>query len=483
MNKETLYQVVKDIYKSKIFNKSALDFRIMIFNEKFRSLFKKYDNIEERMRNIEKIYSLIDSYLGVSEVEKKLLGEVFTPFELINEILNKLPSEVWTNPNLKWLDPANGIGNFPAVIISRLMDGLKNEIKDEKDRYRHILKNQLFICDISTKNMFIYLNIFDPNHEYDMNYFRGSFLSNVFDSWMKEKEINKFDIIVGNPPFQDKHKGFGKNLYEEFHSKSINLLNRNGVLSFITPPNWFSPNGNFKTEFISYNLIYVNVNECSKHFKVGSEFTYYTIINNTDYNTTEIVSTISKPFFYDLKNFEFLPKILSPASLSIHCKFFNKEIDNLNIERDQSYSQYSKKMKGNISNEKSDIFKYIMYNTSSKKGIKYSSVKSPLLGVKKVLMSQSGYLKPFYDDGEFGVLEHAYFIKVEDKKEGEYIASLLNSKLYRYIIDSYKYSGFISHMIAKNLKYAKIENITDSNIYEYFHLNKEEIDLIEKITK
>ena len=39
-------------------------------------------------------------------------------------MLDKLPPEVWTNPNLKWLDPAVGIGNFPVVVYIRLMKDL-----------------------------------------------------------------------------------------------------------------------------------------------------------------------------------------------------------------------------------------------------------------------------------------------------------------------------------------------------------------------
>ena len=111
------------------------------------------------------------------------------------------------------------------------MVGLKDIIKDDNERYKHILKNQIYICDISSKNMFLYLNIFDPNNEYKdiMNYHRGSFLPDEnnnceFDNlgW------GKFDIIVGNPPFQEvdtnnKRKPGGTNLYMKFIKKSISL--------------------------------------------------------------------------------------------------------------------------------------------------------------------------------------------------------------------------------------------------------------------
>lgn len=45
-------------------------------------------------------------------------------------MLDKL-KEVWSDPTLKWLDPANGIGNYPVVAYYKLMDGLK-ELKDTK---------------------------------------------------------------------------------------------------------------------------------------------------------------------------------------------------------------------------------------------------------------------------------------------------------------------------------------------------------------
>ena len=45
------------------------------------------------------------SKLNISK--KRLNGEVFTPPELINEMLDKLPNDVWYNPKLKWLDPCS----------------------------------------------------------------------------------------------------------------------------------------------------------------------------------------------------------------------------------------------------------------------------------------------------------------------------------------------------------------------------------------
>ena len=59
--------------------------------------------------NYDDVKNKIIEYLAVKESEKNKFGEVFTPMELIEEMLDKLPENVWKNPELKWLDPANGI--------------------------------------------------------------------------------------------------------------------------------------------------------------------------------------------------------------------------------------------------------------------------------------------------------------------------------------------------------------------------------------
>lgn len=437
------------------------------------------------MKELQKnISEFIEQYEKVSKLESKLFGEVFTPRKLIDEILDTLPEDVWKNKNLKWLDPAVGIGNFPAAILDRLMIGLSDEFKDELERRKHILEEMLYFCDISIKNLFLLYKLFDCNNEFKLNVYRGSFLTDDFDKHMKEVwKLEGFDIVVGNPPYQGDNKGNGSNLYEKFHTKSINLLIKDGYLCLITPLNWLSPNGNLESEFTKFNLMFININECAKHFTgVGSEFSYYLIKKCDHYTSTEII-TIDSKFSFSLRYFSFLPKYISIESLSIHEKFFNNSLECLNVERDQSHTQYSKKMIGNISSEMSDKFCHKMYNTSSKNGIKYSTIKHPLTNTTKILMSRSGYLNPFLDNGDYGVLELAYFIKVYSNVEGEYILKLLQSKLYKYITTTYKYSGFNSHIVLKRLKYPKLEVLTDQNIYRYFDLTQEEIDLIEKTIK
>ena len=163
----------------------------------------------------DKLLEFINENLTPKDKERKEKGEVFTPMWLVNEMLDKLPTEVWSNWDYKWLDPAVGIGNFPIAIYIRLMEGLKTKEPDDEKRRKLIVEEMLFMIDISDKNIFILKKIFCGT-KYKLNIHTGSFfgykkeikkgieeIKNDFTKngkWDKQFKFNKFDIIVGNPP-------------------------------------------------------------------------------------------------------------------------------------------------------------------------------------------------------------------------------------------------------------------------------------------
>ena len=57
--------------------------------------------------------------------------EVFTPPEVVNQMLDMLPQELFSDPNTKFLDPA-------------LLEGLKDQIPDLQERIDHIFHEQLY---------------------------------------------------------------------------------------------------------------------------------------------------------------------------------------------------------------------------------------------------------------------------------------------------------------------------------------------------
>jgi site-specific DNA-methyltransferase (adenine-specific) len=184
---------------------------------------------------------MLREYVKVGEVEKKKFGEVMTPLELVKEMLSKLPEEVWSNPNLKWLDPANGTGPFPTMVIYKLMDGLKEWEPDDEKRYRHIVENMIYVCELQPKNMFLWLCAIDPWDKYKLNIYCGSFLDEGFDKHMKEVwGVEKFDIVIGNPPYNQM-------IDMDFVSKSYNISD---YLIFVHPSTWLLDEKRKQKKFI-----------------------------------------------------------------------------------------------------------------------------------------------------------------------------------------------------------------------------------------
>jgi type I restriction-modification system DNA methylase subunit len=203
---------------------------ILSLLDKDLNLFKRIKALSDkeinRMDHIKDVILMLREYVKVGEVEKKKFGEVMTPLELVKEMLATLPEEVWSNPDLKWLDPANGTGPYPTMVIYKLMNGLKEWEPDDAKRYKHIVENMIYVCELQPKNMFLYLCAIDPFDTYKLNVYTGSFLDEGFDYHMKNVwGVEKFDIVMGNPPYNDDVTSTGDNkLYLLFISKIFNNI-------------------------------------------------------------------------------------------------------------------------------------------------------------------------------------------------------------------------------------------------------------------
>ena len=99
----------------------------------------------------------------------------------------------------------------------------------------------LFMVELNPKNVKISRKIFGDS----ANIFCGDFLT--IDMNVKTG-VEKFDIIIGNPPFQIAQDGKreggygGRTLWDDFIIKCLNeLLVQNGFFGFITPPQWRKP--------------------------------------------------------------------------------------------------------------------------------------------------------------------------------------------------------------------------------------------------
>ena len=399
----------------------------------------------------EEIQKLIEEYLPIRKTEKNNYGEVFTPQSLINEMLDKLPTSVWKNPEFKWLDPANGIGNFPMIAFQKLDEGLKDVsgYKDDKKRREHIVKNMLYMVELNPKNVAISRKIFGKY----ANIFCGSFLE---DGWKTAFRVDKFDVIMGNPPFNDKKEGIqsgsrAKNsIWDKFVLKSLNVLNKNQYLTLLHPAQWrgLGPEYHKIWDILSKKqLLYLHIfskKDGNRLFNIGSRFDVYVLQNKENTKETEVIDELGVKHCLELNKMAFLPN------------YAYKEIDKILTTEDKginvimSYSAYFAYEKNDKMNKtKTSEYKYPVIHSITQEGITYwysNDNTKGHFGVPKVILNfnehQYSHLEQNDYEGKYGMSQISFGIPIKSKREGDLILKAIETPEFKTIIAATKWGAF-----------------------------------------
>jgi len=208
--------------------------------------------------------------------------EVFTPPSVAEQVLDLLPPALWSDPHLKILDPACKSGVFLREAAKRLMAGLAEVLPDEAARRRHIFETMLYglpiteLTGLISRRSVYYskdaasehsvVPLADPQgnvrykrgvHVYkrgkckfcgapegDLD--RGEHLENYAYSFIHTPNLRdifdmKFDVIIGNPPYQlqDAGESTGASpIYQLFIEQAKKLEPR--YISMIIPARWYA---------------------------------------------------------------------------------------------------------------------------------------------------------------------------------------------------------------------------------------------------
>lgn len=423
--------------------------------------------------NKQLLIQFINDNLAPKQIEKKLFGEVYTPLELVEEMLDTLPKEVWTNPLLKWLEPGSGMGNFMIGIFYRLMDGLKEFIKDDLERERYIIENMLYMVELNKANIHICRNIFKAN-TYKLNIYDKDYLKLDFS---KECNINSFDIILGNPPYQGTGR---KKIYINFIEKSINLLKKNGLLLQLVPHlsiQYLLGNEVVqKTLPKQLDIHYINCNHIgNKYFKqIESDFCYF-LASNSFHNINTIINNNGTLETITLKYKTYLPLNFNKVHYNLANKFLNMGAN----EFQRKAIRIDKNLKDTYSpNHKQKIIYKIKTNSID---IKYTNLTHPLIDSYKVLYPTLGDNYIIDKNKELiGGTSFVVFLLCSSPDECDKLIWFKNSIIFNYLKIIFSNLRSPQDFIWRNIKKPNLLSMNnDIDLYKYFELTREEINILE----
>ena len=287
---------------------------------------------------------------------------VYTPEHIVENMLDLLPKEIWSNPDITFLNLFCKDGIFLEKIYWRLFDGLKHKMPDFLERSDHILTKQLYglspcwafadLDELSLSERYFNEELYGTEHlkcyaENSRIMLYGTYRANhkyaytrrfndpYGNIWAMYKNVDgrirgsvelaqdkgnktikdiaegvdkdmKFDVVIGNPPYN-------KGMDLDFVKLGFDLCTKYCVM--ITPAKWQTAAANQRT--VSKNIKYEQFREqlvphMSKvvfyfepkdvfNIQEKSGITYYMLDKNKTYTECEVENICSVQKYFNSK--------------------------------------------------------------------------------------------------------------------------------------------------------------------------------------
>jgi adenine-specific DNA-methyltransferase len=373
--------------------------------------------------------------------------------------------------------------NHGKILVVAGGHGTEIEVMIEKYG-KDIIKNIWFndnIISFANEIKFKYNNI---------NIVKGNFLELNIDM--------KFDVIVGNPPYQNPGKSKGEKLWYRFIFKSLDLLKNDGYLGFITPNSWMSggvnlssgKKGVFKDIFKKYQLKTATVSGVTESYfpKIGIDISWW-LLNKVPVNSTTKIITKKNSFDIDFRNVEFLSPVPESMSIKIIEKTLSKNIPKIDVKYFQKTIKKGTRVESKKKTKKCS-FEHWLHGDKKNKTLEtifLQNKNSVDLEYKKICIPMSSrYWQPYFDSKGIGVASQGFAIRLKDKDTYEGFLSVYHSKIFTYLNFNLQIerNGFMKTSLVRNLPDIDLsKKWNDKLLYKYFDLTKEEINYVETNVK
>ena len=470
--------------------------------------------------------------------------EVFTPPEIVNQMLDMLPQELFQNPDTTFLDPACKTGVFLREIAKRLIKGLEPQFPDLQERIDHIFHKQLFGIAITELTSLlsrrgIYCSKY-PNSEFSVSRFdtaEGNIrYKRIPHTWKdgkciycgaSQKEYDrggklethayefihtitpeklfdmKFDVIIGNPPYQLSDGGNGasaKPIYHLFVEQAKKLKPR--YLTMIIPARWYAGGkglDNFRNNMLTDDRLriihdFVNASDCFTGVEIKGGVCYFlwdrdyhgdcTIISHSG---NKIISTMSRPLLekncdtfiryndaiqilhkvqaLQEKTFDTIVSARKPFGFATDFRNYAKNVDmahciKLYAQKDIGYISRSQVEKNA---EWIDLWKVYIPEAIGSGNMETDIVK-PVLGDPQTACTET----------------YVVVSPTTNKAMAENIISYINTKFFHFLLGLKKIT---QHTTSKTYSFVPMQDfsqpLTDKILYAKYKLTDDEIDFIE----
>ena len=348
---------------------------------------------------------------------KHKFAEVFTPPELVKEILEKIETK-----DKRIYEPGVGKGAFLEQII---------------------LKDFLYYdgCEINPSNELNKLND-------KINIFEGDFF---------QHDLKEYDLIIGNPPFyKDGFKGpptaksknkKGTTIWPQIVKRCWEHLSPNGILAMVLPCIWLKPDKEkIYNLFTEHQILYLRVYTCVEsnklfNYKAQTPCCYVivqkkkacepNIIQVYDDSKDKFISFTLKPgYCIPTQNAELIQSFVPTMKINpIKIAYIHKEIEN------ENFLKVIKEPKSKINEKNEQVYPLIttykdtIYGYESTQPGKYQ-------GIPKIIMAHKTFPILFLDkEGTYGLYGRDKFIFITNSsnllEQYEYLSQSIVQKIIK----------------------------------------------------